>query len=151
MLIIDSREKQWSHIQQYFDKHNIEYEVRKLETGDYFNTDNPNTVIDRKANLQEVCANLSSGKENRVRFVKECQRAFRENKRFIVLIEEGKYTSVRDVSLNWNSKYSGHTGRWLADAMFNIFCAYKVEWMFCDKKDTAEKILELLRYDNRGN
>ena len=79
MIIIDSREKKFEHIKAYFDKHGIPYEVRKLNTGDYFNTDNPSVVVDRKANLQEVCSNLSAGKSNRIRFTDECKRAFAEH------------------------------------------------------------------------
>ena len=47
MIIIDSREKKFEHITAYFDKHGIPYEVRKLNTGDYYNTDNPSVVVDR--------------------------------------------------------------------------------------------------------
>lgn len=148
MLIIDTREKKWEHIKHYFDTHNIEYEVRKLDTGDYFNTENPNVVIDRKANLQEVCQNLSSGRENIHRFMNECKRAKASRIRFIVLIEGTNCKTLADVKV-WTSKYTKYTGMWLFRAMERLYYAYGVEWMFCRKSETAKKILELLNNDTR--
>lgn len=147
MIIVDTREKEWLHIQRYFEDKNIQYEIKKLDTGDYFNTDNPAVLIDRKANLQEVCSNLSKGKSNISRFTHECKRAFDENVRFIVLVEGTNCKTVSDVS-SWKSKYSKHTGKWLSNEMFRLFCAYQVEWVFCRKNETPRKILELLGYDN---
>ena len=145
MIIVDTREKSWEHIKSFFDKNGIDYEVKKLDTGDYSNTENPSVLIDRKANLQEVCSNLMKGKENRTRFVKECQRAFSDHVRFIVLIEGTNCKTIADVK-GWKSKYSKHTGKWLYDEMFRLFLAYNVEWLFCKKNETGKKILELLEY-----
>lgn len=145
MIIVDTREKSWEHIKSFFDKNGIDYTVRKLDTGDYANTDNPSVLIDRKANLQEVCSNLMKGKENRTRFVKECQRAFSDKVRFIVLIEGTNCKTIADVK-GWNSKYSKHSGKWLYDEMFRLFLAYGIEWQFCKKNETGKKILELLEY-----
>ena len=47
MLISDSREKKNSHILDYLQRHNIEYEVKKLDTADYWNSENPNVLVDR--------------------------------------------------------------------------------------------------------
>lgn len=148
MIIIDSREKKFEHIEHYLKKNGIQYEIRKLDTGDYFNTDNPSVVIDRKANLQEVCTNLSSGKSNYSRFVRECRRAFEDHIRFVVLIEGTNYKEVKDIK-NWQSKFSRHNGRWLSNEMFRLTMAYKVEWKFCRKNETPKQILEVLEYDQR--
>lgn len=148
MIVIDTREKKFEHIREYFEKHGIPYEVHKLDTGDYFNTDNPSVVVDRKANLQEVCSNLSSGKSNRVRFTEECKRAFSNKLRLVVLIEGTNYKELNDIR-EWKSKHSWHTGRWLIDGMFRLSMAFGVEWVLCRKNETAEKILEILNYDER--
>lgn len=150
MLIVDSREKQWKHIKKYLDSNNIPYQVKKLDVGDYFNTNNPIVVIDRKANLQEVCSNLMTGKENFHRFAKECRRARDLKIRFIVLIEGTDCNSISDVK-QWRSKYSKHTGEWLAKQMVNLFYAYKVEWMFCKKNQTAKIICEILNCRGGNN
>lgn len=146
MLIVDTREQKWNHIKTYFDANNIQYEEHKLDAGDYMNTDKPEIVIDRKANLQEVCSNLQSGKENIHRFINECRRARKADLRFIVLVEGNNCKTLADVKL-WQSKYSKHTGQWLYREMLNLFYSYKVEWVFCRKNETAKTILRLLEYD----
>ena len=64
MIIVDSREH-WTHpnstdthIKDYFDRHGIEYEVRKLDVGDYQIDGNPRVSVDRKATLEELSRNL---------------------------------------------------------------------------------------------
>lgn len=146
MIIVDSRERKFDHIRDVFDKKGVPYEVRKLDVGDYFNTENPKVVIDRKANLQEICGNLSYGKNNRTRFAAECKRAFNQKIKFIVLIEGTNCRNTADVK-SWHSRYSNHSGFWLCNEMFRLSMAYNVEWMFCKKNETAKKILELLEYD----
>ncbi len=144
MIIVDSREKKYSHIEEYFEANGIEYEVKKLDVGDYMNTDNPSVTVDRKANLQEVCSNLSSGKENYSRFIRECKRAFESRITLIVLIEGTKYRDLSEIN-QWKSKYSRHTGRWLNGEMFRLTMAYGVKWRLCRKNETAKIILELLK------
>lgn len=146
MIIIDSREKKYSHITKYFDAHGIPYEIRKLDTGDYMNIDNPSVVVDRKANLQEVCSNLSAGKSNRIRFTDECKRAFKDHIKLIVLIEGTSYKELNEIK-EWKSKHSQHTGRWLLDGMFRLSMAFGVEWRLCRKSQTARHIIELLGYE----
>lgn len=146
MLIIDTREQKWEHIKDYLERNNIEYIVQKLDVGDYYNTEHPNIVIDRKANLQEVCTNLQSGKENIHRFMKECRRAKEQNLQFIVLVEGTNCKDLADVK-KWKSKYTMHTGDWLVKQMKTLTYAFDVCWMFCKKKDTPKKIMELLKND----
>lgn len=150
MIIVDTREQKWDHIRDYFDRNGIEYVIQKLDEGDYLNTDCPVVVIDRKANLQEIATNLSSGKGNIIRFVKECRRAQEKKLRFIVLIEGTSCQAMKDVA-TWQSKYTKHTGKWLTDKMFNLTVSYDVEWMFCKKNETARKILEVLEYGKAEN
>ena len=53
MVIVDTRERKWQHIADYFKRHNIEYDVKKLDIADYMLSERPGIVIDRKQNLQE--------------------------------------------------------------------------------------------------
>ena len=149
MIIIDSRERQFIHITDYFDVHGIPHKIEKLDTGDYCNTDNPSVLVDRKADLDEVNNNLSKGKSKHSRFVRECKRAFDNKQRLVVLIEGTNYKSVEEIK-TWTSKYSVHTGRWLANEMFKLTMAFGVEWQFCRKNETPKKILEILDYENKG-
>ena len=149
MIIVDSREKKWDHIRAFFDKNDVIYKFpQKLDVGDYFNTEHPTVVVDRKANLQELCTNLSKGEHNIVRFTAECRRAKEQKLKIIVLIEGTAYRTVREAAA-WKSKYSKHTGKWLTDKMFGLTISYDVEWMFCRKNETAQRILEILNYDGR--
>lgn len=145
MIIIDSRERQFSHITDYFDVHGIPHKIEKLDTGDYCNTDNPSVLVDRKADLDEVNNNLSKGKSKHSRFVRECKRAFDNKQRLVVLIEGTNYKSVEEIK-TWTSKYSVHTGRWLANEMFRLTMAFGVEWQFCRKNETPKRILEITDY-----
>lgn len=148
MIIVDTREKKWDHIRAYFDAHDVDYSIKKLNTGDYFSTEQGDVVVDRKQNLQELCGNLSKGEHNIIRFVNECKRAKSDHIRLVVLVEGTTCRSVKDVA-EWKSKYSKHTGKWLTDKMFNLTVSYGVEWQFCKKNETAKKILEILQYDGR--
>lgn len=147
MIIVDSREKKWDHIRAFFEENGVKYEFpKKLDVGDYYNTEHPSIVVDRKANLQELCTNLSKGESNIIRFTAECRRAKEQKLKIVVLVEGTAYKTVRDAGA-WKSKYSKHTGKWLTDKMFNLTVSYDVEWMFCKKNETAKKILEILKYD----
>lgn len=150
MIIVDSREKKWDHIRKYFEANGIEFEIKKLDAGDYFSTDQGDVVVDRKQNLQELCGNLSKGNGNIIRFTNECRRAKEQGIRLVVLIEGTNCQTVKDVS-GWKSKYTKHSGKWLTDKMFNLTVSYDVEWQFCKKNETATKILEILKYDSGRN
>lgn len=151
MIIVDSREKSWSHIKDYFDENGIEYRDRiKLDVGDYFNTEYPYVVVDRKSGLQEVCSNLVNGKNNFYRFSKECKRAKDRHIKLIVLVEGTNCRSLDDVT-SWKSKYVHLTGDWLKRQMRRMEITHGIEWKFCRKTETARRILELTHYDNGRN
>jgi hypothetical protein len=62
--LFDTREKRNEHIKAYFDKHGIEYEIRKLDVGDYQIEGKPQISVDRKRNLQELSKNLMNAKDH---------------------------------------------------------------------------------------
>ena len=144
MLIVDTREQKWKHIEEYLESHNIAYKMQKLDIGDYMLTENPRVSIDRKANLDEIGSNLMSGKGNYHRFLKEVKRAKMSGVRLIVLIEGTSCKRVEDVKL-WKSKYTKITGGWLFRQMQNLTYGYGIEWRFCRSNQTAKTILELLK------
>ena len=145
--IVDSREKKWDHIKSYFDKHGIEYEIRKLDVGDYQIEGKPQISVDRKRNLQELSKNLMNAKDHS-RFWKEVRRAREQKIRLFVLVEHGgQIKSIEDVA-KWTDKYSGVSGRALMDEIYRVHIAYGVEFLFCDKRSTARRIIEILEGDN---
>lgn len=146
MLRVDTREKKWSHIQRQFDAAGVQYEIKKLDFGDYRNEAEPGTVIDRKQNLIEVATNLCS--KDSSRFWRELRGAHKAGIKIIILCEHGgKVQSVRDVA-SWKNPYSSYmSGSRLMSAMFETAMAYGVDWQFCRKNETAKKILEILNHE----
>lgn len=143
MYIFDSREKKNAHIKEYFDKKGIPYTVRKLDVGDYCIEDNTGLVIDRKKDLGELCINLMN-RDDHARFWREVRRAKETGIKLIVLCEHGgKVKDIKSVS-QWNSKYSGVSGRALMEEIYRVHIAYGVEFLFCSKRSTARRIIELL-------
>lgn len=142
MIICDTREKRWEHIEKYFNKHNIQYVSKKLDYGDYMDDSNSQLTIDRKRNLDEIAGNLLS--KDSSRFWREVRGAHNNNIHMIVLIEHGgNYKQLMDVC-NWKSKYSKIDGKRLVEKMLSVSYAYGVDWVFCDKRSTGKRIVELL-------
>ena len=127
----------------YFEEHNIEYEIRKLDVGDYQIESRPQISVDRKRNLQELSKNLMNAKDHS-RFWKEVRRAKEQKIKLFVLIEHGgQIKSIKDVA-KWQDKYSGVSGRTLANEIYRVHISYGVEFLFCSKRSTAKRIIEIL-------
>lgn len=142
-LIVDTREKKWEHIRSHLDKNGIEYTVKKLDVGDYQIEGKPNVSVDRKRNLSEVSHNLMNPKDHS-RFWKEIRRAREQGVKLYILCEHGeKIKSFADVA-QWEDKYSGTSGRALMNEIYRVCISYGVEFIFCDKRCTAKRIIEIL-------
>lgn len=147
MVIVDSREKRWEHIETYFQIREIPYRVQKLDIADYMLEGNDRLVIDRKRTLDEVAQNLCT--KDKGRFWREVRLAHSRHVKMIVLVEcGGKYHEIKDVAA-WHSKYSRITGRQVMEEMYRTHMAYGVEWLFCDKRKTGKRILELLTQEEK--
>lgn len=148
-LIVDSREK-WTqpgstdrHIPDWFEKHGIEYEVRKLDVADYMIEGHPELVVDRKISMEEIARNLMNRNDS-ARFWREVRRAHEQHIKLVILCEcGGQIKSINNVT-KWKSKYSPVTGRRLINEMIRLEAAYGVVWQFCDKRSTARRIVEIL-------
>ena len=148
-IIVDSREK-WTnpnsldtHIKDYFDRHEIDYEIRKLDVGDYMIDGDGTISVDRKCGLVEVSRNLTN-KSDSARFWREVRRAHEQNMKLVVLVESGnKIKSINDVS-KWKSPYSPVSGRTILDEMVRLEMAYGVTWKFCNRRSTAKRIVDIL-------
>lgn len=144
MYVIDSREKKFEHIKSYFEKNGIDYAIRKLDVGDYQIEGQPSISVDRKQNLQELSKNLMNAKDHS-RFWKEVRRAREQRIKLYVVVEHGgQIKSIEDVS-KWSDIYSGVSGRVLANEIYRVHIAYGVEFIFCDKRSTPKKIIEILQ------
>lgn len=144
VLIEDTRNKAGKHknVQRYCDKHGIELVREKLDIGDYMFPDGKISV-DTKENLSEVATNLMN-RSDAARFWREVRAAQESGIKLIVLVEHGgEIKTINDVP-KWRSKYSHVTGRRLIDEMIRLEYAYGVRWVFCDKRSTGKRLIELL-------
>lgn len=142
MYIFDSREKKNEHIKSYFDRNLIPHKTEKLEVGDYM-VEGGCVSIDRKRNLNELATNLMN-REDHARFWREVRRAKEQGIKLIVLCEHGgKIKSIEDVA-QWKSKYTAVSGRALMEEIYKCHISYGVDFLFCDKRSTGRRIVELL-------
>lgn len=143
IIICDTRERKNKFILKYFDEHNIDYIVSKLNYGDYMLYKNNNVVIDRKDNLTELAHNLCSTTEHdRIR--KEIQRSKDDGcKDFIFLISENKIKSLEDIK-NWSSPHTRVRGETLLKIMTTMKQRYNVRFMIVPKKNMGATIINLL-------
>ena len=152
MIIVDTREKKWSHIQKYFDTHGIEYTVRKNDVADYILDGNSRLAVDRKQHLGEILMNLCSRDSSR--FWRELRLAHQRHIKIVFLIEinrvkvDGTWRDVKSIAdvaaCGWQSQYSRVTCRELADRMFRAVMAYGIEFRFCSKHSTGREICTIL-------
>ena len=145
MILIDTREKKFDHIKDYFDAHEIPYKMQLLLCGDYMRDDRPGLSIDRKRNLEEISGNLCTP-ENR--FWREMRRARDQGIHMVVLIEHGGQIKSLDDVRKWHSKYSKVSGTQLRAEMIRISLAYDVDFQFCAKVSTGRRIMEILYADD---
>lgn len=142
MIICDTREQKNQRILQYFEAHDIPYVERKLDTGDYMDSEKMDVTVDRKQDLGELLHNMCSSDKSR--FWREIRRSKEEGIKFIILCEHGgQYKTIRDVA-NYKSQYSRISGRELMERMYAAHIAYGVEFLFCDKRSTGRRIAEIL-------
>ena len=148
-ILCDSREH-WTqpnstdtHIRGWFDRHGIEWEVRKLDVGDYMTEGNPLVTVDRKQSLEELSRNLMNRADSS-RFWREVRRAHEQHIQLVVLIECGRTVKTVPDVVNWHSKYSPVSGRKLLDEMIRVEYAYGVIFRLCDRRSTARRIIEIL-------
>ena len=151
VIIVDTREKPRAIVKilAEFDRQGVKYVRRALNFADYFNPDQPDTVIDRKQNLLEVAGNVV---QDRKRFLREVERCGNAGCHMIVLIEHSnRIRSLEDV-IGWkNPRLKVSPLAVSGERLFRIMKAmeikYGIEWQFCSKQQTGKRIIELLRSD----
>lgn len=147
-LQIDSREhkSELARIRPQLKRAGCRTFVSKLLVGDYMNLDNPRLIIDRKKDLIELCGNVCQQHE---RFRAELIRAREAGIQLIILCEHGKeIRTLEDVWFWHNPRLKrspkATTGKQLYKSLCTIRDRYGVRFEFCEKRETARKIMELL-------
>jgi len=150
-VIVDTREKNIEHIIKAFEKNNIKYERRALPIGDYIVESLegyvPNIVIERKASIDEITSNLldtaTKDENGNNRFTRELIRAKRANKKFILLIEDGKfYTNL--LTGNYRSKVNPKAAKGMIMSLEAKYPNLNIVWM--EKREVASYIHSILYY-----
>lgn len=161
VIQIDTREKERAVVEivKEFDRQGIRHPSSKLLVGDYMNYDNPRLIIDRKQNLSELCSNVCQQHE---RFRRELVRAKENEIKIIFLCEHGKGIGKLEDVIWWKNprsekrEWNPYTGKWetretkatSGETLYKILCTikrkYGCDFLFCDKKETGKKIIELL-------
>lgn len=146
---IDTREKQRAILKVLteFDRQGVKYVSSKLYVGDYMSFDNPRLIIDRKQNLFEVCSNVCQQHD---RFISEIKKANDIGIKLIFLVEHGGNIKTLDDVAEWKNprlKTSplAVSGQRLHKILSTISKNYNVEFLFCDKRNTGKRIIELLQ------
>lgn len=147
-IIVDTREKPRAIVKilAYFRAQGFNVVRKKLNFADYWNPDRPNVIIDRKQNLGEVCQNLTYGKP---RFLREVDRCHRAGCRMIVLIEHSNRIKCLEDVIYWtNPRLKESPLAVSGERLFRIMKAvglrYDIEWQFCDKAHTGQRIAQIL-------
>ena len=151
MLLVDSREKPKAikTILKEFEGKGVPYSVTKLFIGDYQDYGNPFLIIDRKQSIQELAANCTRDHD---RFKRELERAKAVGARLIILVEQNRYKdrdkwihvgSIEDIML-WSSPHTTIRGEKVFRVLRAWMAKYDIDVVFCDKRQTGKKILEIL-------
>lgn len=162
-IIVDTREKaqEWKRIQGQFDRLGVRYYRSKLFVGDYQSLDNARLVVDRKKDLLELAGNVCQQHE---RFRAELARAKEAGIKLIILVEHGDDVRMLTDVYFWENPRLKETairmvegrprrvvknpravsGKTLLKALVTIRDRYNVQFVFCNKRQTGTRIVELL-------
>ena len=148
---IDSREKSKAiqKIISTFDRRGVNWFVSKLPVGDYISLDNARLSVDRKQNLLELCNNTTQDSK---RFIAELERAEKMGIRLIILCEHGGGIECLEDVMYWKNPRLRESplavsGERLYRKLSAIGKAHNVRFEFCTKRQTGNRIIELLGGD----
>lgn len=156
VIQVDSREKRHiiERILNGFDRRGIQFYISKLYKGDYMNIDNPRLVVDRKQNLAEVAYNFTDARKTTKgyssRFENEMAEAKKLGIKIVFLVEHGgQIRSIDDVPKWVNPRLQESpmaiSGERIYRKMLAFQNYYGVEFQFCSKAQTADRIIEILQ------
>lgn len=141
VYIFDSREKKNDHIKAYFEKHGIPFKVQKLDEGDYQIEGKPDRSVDRKKDMTEMYNCVVNDKS---RFMKEVRRCYEKHIKLYILIEHSPQIKTLEDVPKWKNKYGTISSREIMERLYRLHISYGVEILFCSKRQTAKKIIEIL-------
>jgi len=140
VILVDTREKENSHITKWFDENKIAYKSKKLNHGDYTfylpkNEDfgimrdmffEDKISIERKGSIDEIIGNFATDR-NRIE-----DEFIRHKGDMILLIEDGTYMDIRNGK--YRSKYESKSA---IGTLHSFSQRYNVPFIFIDKESTG--------------
>ena len=156
VIQVDSREKRHiiERILNGFDRRGVQFYISKLYKGDYMNIDNPRLVVDRKQSLAEVAYNFTDARKTTKgyssRFENEMAEAKKLGIKIVFLVEHGgQIRSIEDVPKWVNPRLQESPMAMSGERIYRKMLAfqnyYGVEFQFCSKAQTADRIIEILK------
>lgn len=154
-VVSDTREKKNQHVLKYFEKHNINYVIKKLDYGDYQEESNPRLSIDRKQNIAELAKNCTADHE---RFRRELERVKKAGATLVLLVEQNRYKDrtnwihVKEIAdlLLWSSPHTKVRGERVFRILSSWMYRYPLRVEFCDKRSTGRRIAEIIYGNTTG-
>jgi ERCC4-type nuclease len=146
-LIVDTREQDTDRLRRRIRQTGLSFVRQKLDFGDYSaktTLDNgtefdisSSVSIERKMNLDELCACYCKGRK---RFTREFERAKSAGAKVYLLIENASWENI------FNGKYrSKMTSSALTASLFAWLARYNCQIIFC-KEETSGKIIREILY-----
>lgn len=154
-VLADTREQKWEHIRWMLDQAGCHVERGKLGQGDYtafvpmsafpgfqavpgLYSLQDEVVIERKANLDEIAGNFTTGRD---RFEREFIRAKSKGIKVYLLIENASWADI--FSHNYRSQLNPKS---LEGGLRSWQAKYNVSIEFCRPEETARTIYNILHY-----
>lgn len=142
-IICDTREQVNGHILDWFRKQKIPFLERGLNTGDYSvmwrdKSFEDEVLIERKANLDEVAGNFTTGRE---RFEREFTRAKANGTKVFLIVENASWS---DIFLgNYRSKLNPKS---FESSFLSWQAEFNITVLFCKPTETPRLIRGILYY-----
>ena len=153
VFIHDTRDKITKHrnVDEYLIAQGHKVVRSKLFGGDVSLLNDQSTSIDLKRNLAEVAVNVG---QDHARFKRELERAQEYGIHLVFLVEHGgTIKTLEDVQAWSNPRLKDHplalSGQRLYKIMLTMQNKYGIEWLFCDKRCTGRRIVEILSGESK--
>lgn len=154
-VIADTREQVWNHVKDALEAAGCPVERGKLDQGDYtafvpmnafpgfqnvpgFYSLQDEVVVERKANLDEIAGNFTTGRD---RFEREFIRAKSKGIKAFLLIENASWADI--LSHNYRSQLSPKS---LMGSLLSWQAKYNVSIVFCRPEETGRILYSTLYY-----
>ena len=152
ILFEDTRNKIGKHnnVLTYCKENEIGIIRKKLDVGDYMLEGNDKISVDTKMSLTELAYDFGRDKS---RFWREVRRAYRTGVKLYVLTETNNIKKIEDIA-NWKNPMS-YVNKYILPArevmerIYRCHISYGVEFVFCKRTETGQKIMEILTKNNK--